>query len=144
MVALVFSFLVLLAGLGVVRVVASRKPRGTSITWAEAVIAATCTLGLMLLAYGIIPHLWLSFADNELKWRADSIAYNLEFFGRGRIAITKEAVRDVIATLWYVVGLGVNVALWSWWQKRPTAEESASAQKNPGTSRFGRPLVRKA
>ena len=66
--------------------------------------------------------------------------HGITFFGRGKIALNAQAVGDIGATLIYVVGLGVNVKGWLWWQKR--------GQVRPATpelprSAYGRPLVKK-
>jgi hypothetical protein len=73
MVALVASTLILVAGIVVVFLVGSRRPPGTPVTWGEALVASTFVFGLMLLAYGIVPNQWLSYADRELLWRPDRI-----------------------------------------------------------------------
>jgi hypothetical protein len=61
------------------------------------------------------------------------------FFGRGKIIVTAQVLRDVIAAVLYIVLLGGQGFAWSWWQKR--------GQKKPAmaelpTSAYGRPLVR--
>lgn len=140
MVAFVTSIIVLVLGVAVVFGVGNRRPLGTPLTWAEAMLGAVFVFGLFVLAYGILPNQWLLWADNELNWRADAIAYKLSFWGRGTITITKQAVRDVIATVIYVVVLGANVWLWAAWQKRGQKKETPAIE----TSTFGRPLVKKA
>jgi hypothetical protein len=64
----------------------------------------------------------------------------ITFFGHGRIRVTKAHVSDVVATLIYVVGIGGQVSLWSWWQKRGAKKPEIPEL----TSAYGRPLVRKA
>jgi hypothetical protein len=139
-VAFVTSVVALAVGIAIVFFVGSRRPVGTPLTWAEAMLGATFVFGLLLLGYAIVPNQWLAWADNELKWRADAIAYRLEFFDRGMITITKQAIRDIIATVIYVVLLGLNVFLWATWQKRGQKKETPAIE----TSTYGRPLVRKA
>jgi hypothetical protein len=61
--------------------------------------------------------------------------------GTGRIIVNYQAIRDIIASVIYIVFLGGQMYLWSVWQKR--------GRKKPGdveaaTSRFGRPLLRRA
>jgi len=61
--------------------------------------------------------------------------------GTGRILINYQAIRDIIASVIYIVLLGGQMYLWSVWQKR--------GRKKPGDveeakSRFGRPVLRKA
>ena len=118
-----------------------------------AFLASVIVFALMLVAYGVVPHQWLSFADNTLLWRPDKLLVGISsagvvwgtkaktLGGTGRILINYQAIRDIIATIIYVVGLGSQMYLWSVWQKR--------GRKKPGdvesaTSRFGRPVLRKA
>jgi hypothetical protein len=133
--------------------VGARRPIGTPVTWGEAMVGGTWVFGIMLLVYGIVPHQWLTFADNELLWRPDKLLVGIssagvvwgndakDLGGTGRILINYQAIRDIIATVIYVVGLGGQMYLWSVWQKR--------GRKKPGDveearSRFGRPVLRKA
>lgn len=140
MVAFVTSIVALVIGVLAVLWVGSRRPVGTPVTWAEAMAGATFVTALLILGYAIVPNQWLLWADNELKWRADAIAYRLSFWDRGTITITKQAIRDIVATLIYVVLLGVNVYLWAAWQKRGQKKETPAIE----TSTYGRPLVKKA
>jgi hypothetical protein len=133
--------------------VGARRPIGTPVTWGEAMVGGTWVFGIMLLVYGIVPHQWLTFADNELLWRPDKLLVGIssagvvwgndakDIGGTGRILINYQAIRDIIATVIYVVALGGQMYLWSVWQKR--------GRKKPGDveearSRFGRPVLRKA
>ncbi len=61
--------------------------------------------------------------------------------GTGRIIVTYQAVRDIVAATLYIVFLTVQVMLWSKWQKRGRVTEVADAEP---TSRFGRPVITKA
>jgi hypothetical protein len=139
-VAFVTSILVLVVGIAIVFWVGNRRPVGTPLTWAEAMLGSIFVTALLLVGYAIVPNQWLAWADNELKWRADSIAYRLSFFDRGTITITKQAIRDIIATVIYVVLLGLNIYLWAAWQKRGQKKELPAIE----TSSYGRPLVKKA
>jgi hypothetical protein len=151
--AFVSSIIVLLLGVAICMYVGARRPIGTPVTWGEANVAAAFAFGLMLLAYGIVPHQWLNYADNELLWRPDKLLVGISsggvvwgndaknLGGTGRILINYQAIRDIIATVLYVVFLGGQMYLWSVWQKR--------GRKKPGDveearSRFGRPVLRKA
>ncbi len=133
--------------------VGNRRPIGTPVTWGEAMVAGTWVFGIMMLAYGIVPHQWLNYADNELLWRPDKLLVGIssggvvwgndvkDLGGTGRILINYQAIRDIVATVIYVVALGGQMYLWSVWQKR--------GRKKPGDtevarSRFGRPVLRKA
>ncbi|MGH9188727.1 MAG: hypothetical protein ACRD0Q_01630 [Acidimicrobiales bacterium] len=148
MVAFVVSFGILAAGVAIVAFVGRRRPVGTPLTWGEAYVGGTFVFALMLVAYGVVPHQWLTFADNDLLWRPDRITLGIssagvvmgqeatQMGGAGRILVNYQALRDVIAAVLYIVFLGGQVWLWSVWQKRgrkkPEELERASV--------FGRPL----
>ena len=141
MVAFVSSLVILGLFLAVVPPVAKRRPVGTPVSWGEAMIAATYTFFLFFWAYGVIPHLWLTWADNELKWRPDNIMIESQATGGwSPITVSYQTVRDLIAVGIYVVFLGGNIALWAYWQGR--GDKAASTEIE--TSDFGRPLVKQA
>ncbi len=54
----------------VFRVAKTRAP-DTPLSWGEAYVAGIFIFFFMLLIYGIIPHQWLTYADNGLGWRPD-------------------------------------------------------------------------
>jgi hypothetical protein len=95
--------------------------------------------------YGVIPHYWLAWADNELNWRSDvylaqsgQALFGQEWLSWWPLDIPMLVVRDIIVTNIYIVGLVIHVALWMLWQNR--------GKERPATvpaSRYGRPLVRK-
>ena len=153
MAAFVSSMIILILGVALCMYVGARRPLGTPVTWGEAMVAGAYAFGLMLLAYGIVPHQWLNYADNELLWRPDKLLVGISsggvvwgndaknLGGTGRVLINYQAIRDIIATVLYVVFLGGQMYLWAIWQKR--------GRKKPGDveearSRFGRPVLRKA
>ena len=49
------------------------RPKGTPLTWGEAMFAAVYVFFLLFWIYGVVPHQWLTWADNELRWRPDKI-----------------------------------------------------------------------
>ena len=153
MAAFVSSMIILIIGVAVCMYVGGRRPVGTPLTWGEAMVAGTWVFGLMLMAYGVVPHQWLNYADNELLWRPDKLLVGVssggvvwgndakDLGGTGRVLVNYQAIRDIVATVLYVAFLGGQMYLWSVWQKR--------GRKKPGdveaaTSRFGRPVLRKA
>ncbi len=150
MVAFLASLIITVIMVAIVLVVAKRRAPGTPMTWGEGFLAATFMFGLMLMVYGILPNQWLAWADNELGWRSDSIGVptpfgrlwpeGLTFMGRGRLEITAQVIRDIIATVIYVVGFVGQIVGWLWWQKRGKKTAPPPAIE---TSAFGRPLVRK-
>jgi hypothetical protein len=127
-----------------------RRPVGTPLTWGEAMFAATYVFFLMFWVYGVVPHSWLAWADNELGWRSDAyllgpsstssipILENLPF------NVSKQAVRDIVATLIYVVYLGGQIALFAMWQGRGDAAARKQKALEERTTAYGRPLARKA
>jgi hypothetical protein len=133
------------AMVGVIALQAQRRPPGTPLTWGEAFVAGLFIFTLAFMAYGVVPHLFLTFADSELQWRSDSLGIPTPFgrvfsdgitvFGRGRIMINAQVIRDVIVSGIYGVALGGNFWGWLWWQKRgkgPAVPELLSS--------YGRPL----
>jgi hypothetical protein len=152
--AFVSSIIVTILMVAICLYVGARRPIGTPVTWGEAMVGGTWVFGIMLLVYGIVPHQWLNYADNELLWRPDKLLVGIssagvvwgtdakDLGGTGRILINYQAIRDIVATVIYVVALGGQMVLWSIWQKR--------GRKKPGDveeasrSRFGRPVLRKA
>jgi hypothetical protein len=147
-VAFVFSVL-LTVGLTVAAFVyGKRRPVGKPLRWGEAMFAAAYIFLILFLAYGVVPHQWLTHADNELAWRRDKILYGpFNIFepealgGHFPFTITYEAVRDVIATVIYIVFLGANIWFAVWWQNR--GKKAAEARPELTTSSYGRPLVRR-
>lgn len=153
MVALIVSFGMTIGLVGVAFVVGARRPRGTPFTWGEAFVGATFVFAIFLLAYGITPHQWLSYADNTLLWRADKIMLGVSsdgivigqkaktMGGTGRIIVNAQAVRDMVAAGLY--GLFLVMHAWSWalWQKRGTKKPSTEVASS---SAFGRPVTKAA
>ena len=125
-----------------------RRPVGTSLSWGEAMFAATFVFFLMFWVYGVVPHQWLSWSDNELKWRSDayllgpSSTSTLPVLQNLPMNISKQTVRDILAVLIYGAYLTGHVALWAIWQGR--GEKAAKQQKaiEEATTTYGRPLVR--
>jgi hypothetical protein len=123
--------------------IGKRRPVGKPLSWGEAVAAATYAFFVLFLAYGVVPHQWLTHAQNEKRWRADHI-----FIGHSPTAdhvwswfpidITLSALGDVIAVVIYAGFLGLQIYMFSWWQKRGRVKPAELP-----TSTFGRPLVRR-
>ena len=158
MVAFIFSSILALAMVGVIVRVAGRRPAGTPLTWGEAFVAGIFVFTLLFLLYGVIPHQWLAWADNELEWRSDKVGIpmgpiksgpfikdHLLFsegipLPNGAFIVTAEVLRDIIAAGLYIVFLLAQIKMWLWWQKRG----QRPAETPELTSAYGRPLVRKA
>ncbi len=145
---------IILAGIGVLvahllLMVASRKPRDMTeepATWAECILGAVGVFAMMALAYAIVPHEWLTFANADLEWGDSSkfvFTSNDDILGLIPVhypfALDYPALRDIVVTLIYVVFLGLNLKLFVMWQQRN--EVPAEAEEGPEKrSRFGRPL----
>jgi hypothetical protein len=127
----------------------SRRPVGKPITWGEGMLAGTYVFFLFFWAYGMVPHLWLTWADNELKWRPDKLLFGpadivkpQQFDGWFPITINYQSVRDLIVVAIYGAFLGFNIYAWAWWNDR--AKKRDEKVKELATSDYGRPLVRKS
>ena len=160
MVAFLISLIISIAMTLVVVRVGRNRPVGTPLTWGEAFVAALFVFTLLFLLYGVVPHQFLAWADNELEWRSDKIGIPVGPLGgllngnlgvedgllfpegvplpNGHFILTAQVLRDIIAAGLYIVFLVVQIVMWLWWQKRD--------QKKPDqgelTSAYGRPLVR--
>ena len=145
MVAFVASLIVTAVIVGGILAYQERRPAGQVLTWGEAMMGSLIVFFLMFWVYGVVPHQWLTWADNELNWRVDKI-----FVGPGGILESQQdggwspirinyvVLRDLIAVGIYLVALGGNIWMWSAWQKRGDQQ----APKPVERSRFGRPLVK--
>jgi hypothetical protein len=148
-VALVSALLILVVLCWLVVPMSTRRPVGTPLTWGEAMVASVYAFFLMFWAYGVIPHLWLTWADNELQWRPDNILYGpgdilqpQVLGGNFPMTVSYQTLRDFIAVGIYVIFLAGNVAMWVYWQNRGKRAE-ATTSTAVVESEFGRPLVRK-
>lgn len=125
-----------------------RRPQDAAMTWGEAMMGAAVTFFLMFWIYGVMPHLFLVFADSELGWRQDraligpvlpswwaedqgllswALPFNLNYL----------IVRDIMASGLYGAALAANIAMFSIWQRR---DKPVPAPEGP-KSKFGRPLL---
>jgi hypothetical protein len=133
-------------------VAALRRPKpDRPPTWAMAMGGAVYVFALMLLAYAIIPHEIIQFADSYLQWGKDkyviksTTAIPFATSWNWPISIDMQAVRDIVVVGAYGIFFAGNLLLFSLWQKRPTESEAATKEPVPaGRSRFGRPLKAKA
>jgi len=153
----------------VVLVVARRRAPGTPLTWGEAFVAATFVFAIFVFAYGVIPHQWLVWCDKELAWRGDKTGIPLgplgkvldngkeaigfipvdkgvawpegiTFFGRGRVLLNAEHIRDLVAATIYIMMLAGQFYLWAFWQKRGKVATAKAEREALSTSAYGRPL----
>jgi hypothetical protein len=136
--ALVLSFAIIPYG--------KRRPVDAPFDWGQAVLASTYIFGVLFLAFGVVPHQWISHADKNLGWSRDKMLVGwggiLEPQSEGGwnpITLQYEAVRDTVVVLLHVVFFGVFIFLAVWWQKRGEVKP-----KELPVSTYGRPLVKKA
>lgn len=154
MVAFITSLILLVALLSPVFWYAKRRHVGDPLTWGEAIVSATYVFFILFWAYGVVPHQWLTWADAELNWRPDLVwlgpggsmtlpvvgwTFETPWFP---LTISAQAFRDVIATVIYIVLLGVQIRFWVWWQDRDKRAEAQVAIE-PKTP-YGRPLIKRA
>ena len=114
--------------------------------WGQAVLASIYIFGVLFLAFGVVPHQWISHADKNLGWSRDKLLVGWGGFlkpqsqgGWNPITLQYEAVRDIVVVLIHVVFFGVFIFLAIWWQKRGNVKP-----KELPVSTYGRPLVKKA
>ncbi|MDG2025707.1 MAG: hypothetical protein P8J50_01215 [Acidimicrobiales bacterium] len=145
MVAFTLSSIIMFALTGGIVAYSKRRPVGQPHTWGEAMLGAFVVFFLLFWAYGVVPHQWLVWAENELNWRSDKF-----FHGPGGIlkpqteggwnplTINYLHIEHIIAVVIYGIVLGGNIALWSIWQGRGKGQDDST----PARSSFGRPLVK--
>lgn len=144
MVALVVSILAsILMAFGILWY-RNRVPDDHKMTWGEASIFSIYIFFILFIVFGIVPHQWLTLAENEWNFRADRI---FDFWGaitaqsQGGwfpFEITLRVISDSIAAIIYIVYLGGFAKLWGIWQA-PKSTGSTEVE----TSTYGRPLVRR-
>jgi hypothetical protein len=137
------SFVVAIAGMAGVMLYGRRRPVGAPLTWGEAIAAATFAFALMFWAYGVVPHQWLQYANNELRWTPSK-----KLFGPGDaikdyvpFTVDYEKLRDLVVVVIYGIFLTAHVAMWAMWQDR-TKRADKRAQRELAPSTYGRPLVK--
>jgi hypothetical protein len=148
-VALVLSILIAVLGVVVIVQVGKRRPVGAPLSWGEAMLAATLGFALLFWVYGVVPHQWLSYSENELAWRSDKILVgpSLGFTGEEGVfayflpfTVSYQTISHTVAVLIYGVVLGVNVWVFSHWQNR--AKVAKERDELEAVSDYGRPLVK--
>ena len=135
-----------------------RRPKGTPLSWGEAFAAATYIFAIFYLSYAMVPHQFITMCDKDFGWRSDVFgiptgpfytwpiingrhnlwAEGVTFFGRGRLMVNEQTVRDILVTNLYGAAFTAHFMLWSIAQKR--GDKGAEVVH---VSPYGRPLVRK-
>lgn len=146
MVALIFSTFITAVLAGLVYLYATRRPQGTPVTWGEAMVGSVYAFFLAFMVFGVVPHQWLTVAENEWSFRADRkfTAWGLMVpqsdGGWFPFDITLRAVSDTIAAIIYIIALGIMIKMWIDWQSRSKAKKGSDVV---ATSTYGRPLVKR-
>jgi hypothetical protein len=124
-----------------------RRPRGTPVSWGEAMLAATYAFGVMFLAFGVVPHQWIAHADADLGWNRTYIVYGpggilkpQSAGGWNPITLQYQAIRDIVVVILHVYFFGLLIFIWNWWQKRGADTTTRELE----TSTYGRPLVKRS
>src|SRR3546814_4008802 len=90
-----------------------RRAPGAPLSWGEAMVAATFAFLLFNLWYGVVPHQWITLADNEWSWRSDRLVAGpwgiLEANRFLPFTITYVVLRDLIVVAIYGVAMGLPV-----------------------------------
>jgi hypothetical protein len=148
--AFLFSLFLTTALIVIAVLYGKRRPVEKKATWGEAMAGSAYAFFVMFLAFGVVPHQWLTHVQNGLGWQSDK-----PFYGPGGIFksqakggsfafdINYSQIGDILVVLIYGIFLGVFIWLFSWWQKRGAAQAAKSAPRELPTSTFGRPLVKK-
>lgn len=141
---LIISSFMLVAGIGIAMLLMKRPKPDRPATWAECMAGAVGVFGLFALAYGVVPHEWLTFANSYLNMSTDRLIKWPPWPLTRYVKFPFSAVRDIVAVLIYLIGFGANLVLFKKWQERSKVEPAGeTAEVEPvGTSRFGRPLRR--
>src|SRR5262245_36968206 len=88
-------------------------------------LGAVYAFGVMFLAFGVVPHQYLDYADKELGWNKANIVYGpfdllkpQVLGGQFPFTISYEAIRDIIVILIHLWFFGLLIFIWSKWQRR--------------------------
>ena len=144
MLAFATSLLLALACNGAVLLYGKRRAPGAPLSWGEAMAAAVFTWLVFNLWYGVVPHQWITLADNEWGWRSDRILSGpWGIFEANKIlpvTISFQVLRDLVTLSIYGAALTLHVFHWTHWQNR----SKPKAATVPATTTYGRPLARKS
>ena len=108
--------------------------------------AAAFAFVMFNLWYGVIPHQWITLADNEWGWRPDRILYGPGGF-LSRVRRRVHPVHDQLpgpsatSSSSSIYGIGLTLQVWHWAQWQNRAKPKAEVVP---TTTYGRPLARKS
>lgn len=140
MVAFATSLIIGLLALVPLAIMMKRRRIGSPLTWGQAMVAAQWSFFTMFWWYGVIPHQWLTWADNELNWRRDKV-----WHGPGNLLdklpfdMNYLIARDFLVVFLYLGVIGLNAVLFAAWQNR---EKTKKTTTELARSEYGRPLVK--
>jgi hypothetical protein len=143
---LIWAVVLVIIGLAIAFYLYKRPKSERPATWSQCMLGAVGVFALMMLAYAVIPSEFITFSDKYLQWDTTQFVFRsnqkLLFLPvNWPFSMNKQAVRDIIVVVIYLVFFSLNLKLWVDWQKRGTA--TTTAQQRPRVSRFGRPLRRR-
>jgi len=141
------AVIVAMIGFGIVFFLLRRPKSEEPATWAQSMGGATGVFAMFFLCYAVIPSEWIIWGNaywqlGDKKW--------LIFNHQDKIPVVSVhwpfdipyfVLEDLIVVGIYLVFFGLNLWLWSAWQKRGTKAVEETAEGVPTRrSRFGRPL----
>lgn len=144
MTALLVSIFVSFVMVGLFGLWSKRRGADNHMSWGESGVLSVYMMGLIVIIFGIVPHQWLTLAENEWSFRADRIwdAWGLitaqSQGGWFPFEVTYRVLSDSVAALIYIVYLGAMILLWTQWQGRGDVKKAELP-----TSTYGRPLVKR-
>jgi len=112
-------------------------------TWARATVAAMIAWLALVFFFGMVPSEWLSFAQTDLDWSSQRIAFYIPpFIVLGNeIEISWGVLKDLISATYHIILLGIGAVLAIQIQ-RMRQGRPASAAPTEKKSPYGRPLVK--
>lgn len=122
----------------------NRRAADDHMSWGESGVLSVYLMFLLFVVFGIVPHQWLTLAENEWSFRADRIwdAWGLitaqSQGGWFPFEITYRVLSDSFAAVIYIIYLGAMIFLWIKWQGRGEVKKAELP-----TSTYGRPLVKR-
>ena len=141
MVAFGLSLVVALGSIAGALLYMKRRPVDASLTWGEAMVAAAFVYFVLFMAYGVVPHQWLFWSDNELGYRSDRLLLGPgQIFAKLPFELNYQVLRDIVVSIIYGGFLALQVVLWAVWQNR--GKPKPAGRKELDRSAFGRPLVK--
>jgi hypothetical protein len=113
------------------------------LTWARASFAAFLAWMALVFYFGIVPSEWLNFAQTELEWSPQTVAFAIpSWLVLGNtVEISFGAIKDIISMGYHIVMLGA-AAVFALEIQKIKQGRPASAVKPEPVSPYGRPLVK--